>query len=503
MFMARLVPLIGLLTVGLWLAGCGPKKPSGSEELGEAGYPATTEGWIAAAAGNDPAAMKKFLAEGFDPLTRDVAGDTALHAAAAAGAREAADLLLGRGVPVDQRGGNERTPLMSAVLAGQTAMVRWLLRQGADPKARDGDRFTPLMLAVRVEAVGPLAELASADRESLDDALLLAAVLGSAPAIDTLTQYGASVYARMDDGRTALMVAAENGHLEAATLLLELGTSRLAIDANGRTAADFAAGAGHPEIVAVIQRELQPDDLVLDSPDTVASEMVQVLDESISNPTDPTDPSDSADLATAPAETSGTPWNRPVPGRGTAPLPAVPLQGRTLGTPSAEPATNPTPTSLPLVMRQYRQRELPVEVRSVEAETATLRINGSPIRDVSVRAGQTIPGSNLVVVSLQKRMQDLKDSAAGPVEVSVVELRDAATGTRRELISGVPATAHDPIALVEDSITGQRYLATTGQRFRAADGTEFLVSDVRPNQLIIEDTTNGTVQTIPLRGPRG
>jgi hypothetical protein len=84
-----------------------------------------------------------------------------------------------------------------------------------------------------------------------------------------------------------------------------------------------------------------------------------------------------------------------------------------------------------------------------------------------------------------------------------VEVRDTATGTTREWISGLPASAHDPVALVEDATTGQRYTATPGQRFKSADGAEFIISDVRPNQIIIEDAATGTVQTIPLRGPRG
>jgi hypothetical protein len=57
--------------------------------------------------------------------------------------------------------------------------------------------------------------------------------------------------------------------------------------------------------------------------------------------------------------------------------------------------------------------------------------------------------------------------------------------------------------LIEDSATGRRYTATPGQKFKSADGATFIISDVRPNQIVIEDTASGAVQTIPLRGPRG
>jgi hypothetical protein len=100
-------------------------------------------------------------------------------------------------------------------------------------------------------------------------------------------------------------------------------------------------------------------------------------------------------------------------------------------------------------------------------------------------------------------MKDSKLNLGKPMEVSVVEVRDNSTGTTRDLISGVPASAHDPVALVEDASSGRRYTATPGQRFKSKDGAEFIISDVRPNQIVIEDAASGATQTIPLRGPRG
>jgi hypothetical protein len=154
-------------------------------------------------------------------------------------------------------------------------------------------------------------------------------------------------------------------------------------------------------------------------------------------------------------------------------------------------------------MRHYREREIPVQVRNVEGETAVLHIVGTHSREVKVRSGETIPGSRLVVLRVLRRMENSKLNLGQATEVSVVEVRDSTTGTTREWISGVAASAHDPVALVEDSATGQRYTASPGQRFKSADGAEFIISDVRPNQLVIEEVASGTVQTIPLRGPRG
>ncbi len=100
-------------------------------------------------------------------------------------------------------------------------------------------------------------------------------------------------------------------------------------------------------------------------------------------------------------------------------------------------------------------------------------------------------------------MQSVKGNGGEPVEVSVVAVKVTNTGMTRDLVADLPALAHDPIALVEDTKSGRYYVARTGQRFQAADGTDYLVGDVRPNQVIIENMKTHETTTIPLRGPRG
>lgn len=499
----------------MWLPAC--KRPADSikDELGEAGFQLSAADWLRAAREDNAIVLKKFVAGGFAADTRDAAGDSALHAAAGAGAEKAADFLLNHGLAVDVRGGRERTPLMTAVLAKQPRMVRWLLRQDANPRLKDADGYTPLMLAVRENAAKTIGELAAHNREGLDAALLAAAIEGRAEVIDELTKYGASVYARMEDGRTPLMLAAQNNHADAVTMLLDLGCGRFATTPEGRTAAELATAEGHDQVAALILAKPVTPELSLEDPTTIAAVMTEFLDlaaaeEAAADPameettTDPTAPDH------LPA--GGNPKHRP---------PAEPIQGKTLasrGTPGghAPPspnqpgdATGPPPTragstgTAPIIMRHYRQREMPLEVRTVAADTATLRIAGNPSREVTVKTGETVPGSALVVVKAERRMASTKEHEDRLTEVSVVELKDPATGTTRELVAGLPASAHDPVALVEDARTGQRYTATTGQRFRDADGREYRITDVRPNQLIIEDAAAGTVETLPLRGPRG
>ncbi len=488
-----LSPILALAAAAT-LAGCGGKEKSSQRDLADVGYQLTEADWFRAAASDDPAAMDKFLKGGIGIGAKNAEGNTALHVAAAAGAQKAAKFLLDRKMGVDERGAGGRTPLMEAVRAGQRDMVRWLLRQGADPKLKDAEGYKPLMLAVKEGRSELIGDLASTDRDDLDGALLAAALLGKASVIDELTKYGASVYASMDDGRTALMVAAENGHHEAAKLLVDIGANRFNKDADGHTAAELASAAGHEDLAKMLLSEASQQEFTLKSEEQIGKEMTTFVDHA--------DPEDAPQGTSASGSTGAG-------GGGTAPRHrdrevAVAIEGKALGTSAGTEAPAPKPNSLGLVMRHFRQRELPIEVRHVEGSSARLQVQGGGIaREVKVAEGETIPGSRLKVIRVQRRFESVKDSANQPAEVSIVEVEDTNTGVRRNLIAGTPSSAHDPVALVEDAATGKRYLASPGQHFTGADGSRYTVADVRPNQIVIENKETGAVQTLPLRGPRG
>lgn len=486
---ARNLPAAALCAIAMaGMASCKKRVEAVKADLREAGYQLTTEDWFRASRENNVAVLKKFVAGGFAVDTRDASGDSALHGAAQAGAEKAADYLLGHGLAVDLRGAGERTPLMEAVLAKQTQMVRWLLRQHAAPRLKDKDGYTALMLGVRDGCAGPLGELASHTREDLDGALLAAALQGQTEVIDVLTKYGASVYARMDDGRTPLMLAAQNGHAKTVELLLDLGSGRYTTDPDGNTAADLATQEGHPEIAELLLKKPIAGDLMLESPGQIAAKMDADVERAAAQGGPGILPGDQGGGQDARATARATP---------------AALTGKTLGAPATAAAgVSNSQTEVPLVMRAYREREMPVEVETVQNDTATLRIVGSKPAEVKVRAGEAIPGSRLLIVKVQRRMRSGKANLGKPTEVSVVEIKDRVTGETRELISGVPSSAHDPLALVEDVHTGKRYTAAPGQHFRGSDGVEYVINDVRPNQLVVAEVATGTVHTLPLHGPR-
>lgn len=469
------------LVAGLFFASCRKAEDRAGDELAQAGYDMTADGWIRACSDGDAQAVRRFLETGFDLETRNSVGDSGAHAAAANAREDVVKLLFDRGLAVDSLGENQRTPLMSAVLADQPGMVRWLLRQGADPSLRDADGFSPLMLAVREGRASSVDELAGHSRQELDDALLLAALVGQAGVIDSLTSYGASVFARMNDGRTALMLAAENGHAEAAELLVELGASRFSTSNDGKTASDYASDAGFPEVQMIIERTVREVAMRLDTEE----ELIQNMTAYVDHVTGTTTARVEDDSATGgPAITHE---------------PTVLLAGAVISNRS-ESAQDAAP---PLVMRHYQQRELPVRIRRVEGDAAILEVSADEIREVRVARGEVIPETTLEVVRVGTRMEQGKLNDGNPIEVAYLEVRDSRTGNSRNWLEGQPAVAHEPAALVEDAVSGRRYLAVPGQRFTAEDGSVFVVSDVRPNQLVITEDATGTPHTLALRGPRG
>ena len=559
--------IIIVCALAFGLSNCRKKSESVGKEVREAGYEMTAEGWFGAVKANDAAVMRKMLEGGFDMKTLDTEGDGAMHVAATAGAKEAAEFLLNKGYAVDAKGAKGRTPLMAAVIADRPEMVQWLLRQGADPKLKDDDGFISLMLAVTKGRRAAVEELAPYNREDLDSALLLASLIGQAEVIDALTNYGASVYARMKDGRTPLMLAAQNGHKEAAALLIDIGASRFATTDGGDTAQSLAVAAGHAELAELIEKGFSGDVLALESDEEVGEAMGEYLDENQVGLEEPA--ADGSLAANDGGDESRMPWNKPLPGEGAGSFGLLPegaadpesgqrtgsgsaLAGAALGGEHTRRATggyagrkepvrnlggatvsgtktatraklpdgfeisgstgtasqsagqaNAPVEQLPLVMRHFRQRELPVEVKKVSGGVASLHMAGEEPRDVQVRAGETIPGSDLVVVKVFSRTEHGKLNGGEPIEVGVVEVEDKDSGLKREWLEGRPASGHDPVALVEDAATGRRYLAKPGQKFRSEDGREFIINDVRPAQLVIEDTSSGEVRTLRLRGPRG
>mmetsp|Transcript_55595 Transcript_55595/g.110492 ORF Transcript_55595/g.110492 Transcript_55595/m.110492 type:complete len:562 (-) Transcript_55595:72-1757(-) len=88
-----------------------------------------------------------FFGEGFPIDTMDPYGTTLLSEAAAGGADDCVEILVGEGADVNNIGRNRRTPLWRAANAGHARCVRMLLRAGGDPRIPDEHGAKPYHVA--------------------------------------------------------------------------------------------------------------------------------------------------------------------------------------------------------------------------------------------------------------------------------------------------------------------------------------------------------------------
>lgn len=88
------------------------------------------------------------IRQGVDLRARTESGATALHAAAAYGYPEIAQMLLDAGADSGERGPNGNTPLLFAAQEGHVEVVRALLQSGADPAVANDVGSTAAGLAM-------------------------------------------------------------------------------------------------------------------------------------------------------------------------------------------------------------------------------------------------------------------------------------------------------------------------------------------------------------------
>ena len=105
--------------------------------------------WDAAQTG-DAATVSTLLEQGADANTATASGETALHAAIAAGSFPAVMQLVSKGANVNAATATGWTPLHHAARFGRADAANYLLQQGADPKAvtNSAPAKTPVQMAL-------------------------------------------------------------------------------------------------------------------------------------------------------------------------------------------------------------------------------------------------------------------------------------------------------------------------------------------------------------------
>lgn len=183
------------------------------------------------------------LSEEVDLSARDCWDRTPWLLALQTGDVSKADLLLGAGAKVDDRGRCGHTNLVHAVLQDHTDMTRWLIANGADVNARDEFQQSALMHAAQngaKECVRILIE-AGADIDAVDHIDSTAINEAETPAVlRLLVEAGANVDRISGDGYWPLKIAAEIGDDLLAGTALDCG-AKVDNTSTGDTALHMAA----------------------------------------------------------------------------------------------------------------------------------------------------------------------------------------------------------------------------------------------------------------------
>ncbi len=485
-----------LVTSAVLLTGCGDEENSKIEDLSGKGYAFSVADFQRAAAVGDVDALEWFLSAGMDPNVQGTNGDTALLAAIRAGSGEATSFLLDHGADARTvKGAEGRNGLMIASHDGSEEVVQVLLSKGVyDPVERDRNGYHALALAIsngHSDVVDLLA--ARANRDMLDDGLLMAAVLGDVNAADLLLSRGASVLARDANGRTPLMHAAKRGNVEMVRLLMDNGSNRYAVD--GETGA--TAGQMADELLDQSRGENAPAPRIEDQQTVVAMLNGEpgVIETEVAGTL-----VDERELVTVNSDGSlplaETPELRDQVRVGERLNGAVIELGAT-GVIAAEPSDGDELAAVvpleklraELTMREYRTKPLPVIVERVDASNSVeVRLLYGKNQRVQVSEGERVANLPLEVVSVQRVMRHSKETDGELADVSKVRLRNIQTGRVYELTTGLEATAGAPYAVLERP-TGALFKAEAGDTFGVAadEGQRFHVIDVRADSVIIED----------------
>jgi len=183
---------------------------------------------------------------------RNLAGSTALFAAAERGQTAVVQRLIDRGADASLKGRSGLSLVAAAAFAGRASLVKLLLEHGADGQAPDDTGKTPIIYAAasgQLQIVKLLlAQNIDVNARYANDLTLLMWACGpddsvAEPQALEVVSYLVGAGAHIDDrdarGRTALMISAEGNRPEVVKLLLAHGADPALQDKAGKRAADL------------------------------------------------------------------------------------------------------------------------------------------------------------------------------------------------------------------------------------------------------------------------
>jgi uncharacterized protein len=200
------------------------------------------------------------------PSAAELRAYTGLHAAAAKGDTAEIRRLVAAGAGPDSRDRYRRTPLHVAAYESQLDAMRALVRAGADADALEADRYDIVTIAAVADNLPVLRlslELGASPGNVTSrydgTALIAAAHLGHDEVVRILIRAGAPLDHVNNLGWTALIesiVLGDGGKRHTATLeaLVKAGADVNLADRGGTTPLGLARGRGYGEMVAILEK---------------------------------------------------------------------------------------------------------------------------------------------------------------------------------------------------------------------------------------------------------
>ena len=471
----RMLPSVAALSVG---TACRDAQEQARTVVLDAGFRFTIADYLKAAAEGRGAVVGQFLTVGMRVDAAALDGRTALRMAAGGGHAHLVQQLLAAGASPDVADDAGVTPLMASAAVGDAVSVQALRAAGAEPARVDSQGHNALMAAAAGGHAGVVDLLVPETGGSLGEVLLLACSAGHTGVIDGILKADRTGSRASLDWPGLLKAAASGGHLPAVKLLssrmpatFESGNVRLNV-------ASAARESGKVDVAGFLEAEAAL---------TVGAQQASAT----VGATHPVG-------ATGEGPSAGDTLEQP----STMPVSMVPADPPARLGQARFPMVNcETMAQIPevLMMTAWEPQVWPIVLEDVAPghESAEITLTGAPLRKVTLKVGDEIPGTDGVVEKLRRRRLYTDSSESVLKNSSELHFRRAGTQEIFQAMAGERVLSNDSSAHLRITGVERTHTAVPGDAFRL--GSLLLrVSRIAAGAITVENRLTGETLTLPL-----